>query len=126
MKLRCIPLLQHHYESASTPLPLFAFGFAAYLQFMKVTQKRDGKYFGERDGSPYEIVDDSAEYFYKKEQEGDKEDITTSIMKDVSFWGIDLTLLPHFADAVLENQKSIQQNGLKKTIETIQLKKEMV
>jgi tagaturonate reductase len=126
MKLRCIPLLQNHFENANTPLPLFAFGFAAYLQFMKVTEKRDNKYFGEREGNPYEIVDDSAEYFYKKEQEEDKEAITLSILKDVSFWGSDLTLLPHFADAVLENQKSIQQNGLKKTIETLQLKKEMV
>jgi len=126
LKLRCIPLLQRHYEQQDHAPTLMALGFAAYLEFMKPVSEKGGKFYGEKDGVPYEVVDDKAEYFYKKGQSLIGTALSMEILKDASLWGIDLTLLPHFAEAVLQHQKEMQQSGMVKTLETIQLKKEMV
>lgn len=120
MRLRCLPLLIRHYENVGTPPPLFAMGFAAYLQFMKPVKKVDGKYYGERDGESYEIVDDQAEAFYKRWQSMRPEEVVEDTMKDVAFWSEDLTRLPDFYKAVLEKQKQIQEKGILKTLASIQ------
>jgi tagaturonate reductase len=126
MKLRCIQLLQRHYQTEKKAPKLIAFGFAAYLEFMKPVTEKEGKYFGERAGEQYEIVDDKADYFYKMGQDLQGDERAIAVMKDAYLWGIDLTLLPHFADAVLECRKQIEEAGALKTLESIQLKKEMV
>ena len=126
MKLRFLPLLQRHYETNHQPPEAFALGFAAYLQFMKPVEKKGTKYFGKRGNEEYEIVDDSAEYFYNKQTTLKEEAITTVVMKDAAFWGIDLSSLPGFSKAVLEKQKQIQKIGLMGTIESIQSKKVLV
>ena len=48
MKLRNIPILVRYYELYDVAPKNFAFGFAAYILFMKAVKKESEKYYGER------------------------------------------------------------------------------
>jgi hypothetical protein len=48
------------------------------------------------------------------------------VLKDAAFWGKDLFLLNGFADSVYTKLKMIMENGVKQTIESVQLNKEVV
>lgn len=97
MKMRCIPLLLQHYKTHTTPPALFAFGFAAYLWFMK--------------GEGYEIQDDQAAVFAKRWQTLALEELVLQTLADKGFWETDLTVLPGFHTAVLAHLQAIMQDG---------------
>lgn len=104
MKMRNIPTLLNHYTKSEVAPPLFAKGFAAFLKFMKPTALKDGVYYGERNGQAYPIRCDSAAYFHEKwNQASSAQDLAQTVMSDVELWGTDLTQLPGFAAAVIEN-----------------------
>jgi tagaturonate reductase len=126
MKMRCIPLLQKHYEKDSIPPEAFALGFAAYLQFMKPVVKKGEKYYGEWAGKEYEIQDDRAEIFYKRWQTMNEAEVLEEVLKEVAFWGIDLTLLPGFVQSVCDKRIQIQQQGVMAAIESMDSKKVLV
>lgn len=46
-------------------------------------------------------------------------------LKDTAFWGEDLTLLNRFEDAVINKLNLIIENGVKHTIQSVQLNKEV-
>jgi tagaturonate reductase len=66
MKMRNIPTLLKHYEKTDKVPVLFAKGFAAFLTFMKPVVHKDGAFYGDRNGQPYSIRCDSADYFDEK------------------------------------------------------------
>jgi tagaturonate reductase len=84
MKMRVIPVLQHHYHRFEEVPALMALGFAAYLLFM-------------RDGN---VTDDHAAYFKEKWQRLEPAVLVQTVLKDTVLWGRDLTALPGFAHAV--------------------------
>ncbi len=101
MKLRNVPTLLNHYRKFETVPPLIAKGFGAFLRFMKPVAQIDGKFFGERNGEKYPIRCDSASYFEQKWKEASSTDeLALSVLGDENLWGINLTTLPGFADAV--------------------------
>lgn len=99
MKMRCIPLLLQHYKTSNTAPPLFAFGFAAYLWFMK--------------GEGHEVTDEQAGVFSKRWQMLRPEEVVLHTMTDKAFWETDLTLLPGFYSAVAADLQTIMQEGAK-------------
>lgn len=109
MKMRCIPLLLQHYKTAATPPPLFAFGFAAYLWFMK--------------GEGHEVTDEQAGVFSKRWQTLSPEELVLHTMTDKAFWETDLTLLPGFYSAVITHLQTIMQEGAKAALQkhTVQI-----
>ena len=110
MKMRNIPTLLNHYRKTGEVPVLFAKGFAAYLQFMKVVNEKDGVFYGERNRQPYPVKCDSAEYFYSLwKNSSSPEDLADKALSDQSLWGADLTQLKGFADAVKENLAAFQQ-----------------
>jgi tagaturonate reductase len=122
MRMRNVPLLQRHYElSSETPLHMVT-GFAAYLQYMKITRKDGNKYFGQREGAEYEIKDDSAEYFYNAWQNKTADQVAAAVMADVTLWETDLTKLPGFLSAVQQQLHAFAQNGVFKTVQQLQEK----
>ena len=115
--MRCIPLLMQHYKQSDTAPALFTFGFAAYLCFMKVVQQKGKEYFGEANGEEYLIEDPSANKFYHFWKNNNVEEVVNEVLSDTSIWGDDLSQLPGFAKSVISNLKSIEENGMKTTLE---------
>lgn len=124
MKLRCIPLLIEHYETHQHAPKLFALGFAAYIYFMKPVKVNNGKYFGERNGVPYQIQDDSAEVFMIRWQKSKPEEVVKAVVNDHGFWGATLSEFPGFQEAVSKNLNLLVRSGTKKAMDIIQSKKE--
>ncbi len=88
------------------PPEIMCAGFAAYLLFTRPVQVKDGKYFGEHNGTYYPINDDAAEYFmhaWAKVNLGEDDDIN-HFVREVLFqsglWDQELTEINGFADAV--------------------------
>ena len=125
MKMRCLPVLLTHYKNNDSPPELFSLGFAAYLYFMKVTKEGNG-YYGERNGEKYPVQDDAAETFMQRWKSGDPKIVVSETLKDISFWGEDLTLISGFEEAVLHKLSMIIKNGVKQTIESVQSSKEVI
>jgi tagaturonate reductase len=123
MKMRCIPLLLRHYEKTETVPELITLGFAAYLFFTKPTMKKGDQYFGETNGQSYLIQDEQAETFYKRWTGLTTSALVHDTLSDVGFWGIDLTALPGFKQALIDKLNLIMASGIKEAIETTQSKK---
>jgi tagaturonate reductase len=116
MKMRNIPLIQNYYSLYNTVPMYMATGFAAYVLYMKVVKIENNKYYGQKNGEYYEIVDDSADYFYKMWKNEDISKMLYAIMQDKGLWEIDLTALPNFYNVVNMQLQSMIQNGVSKTI----------
>ncbi|SDH58310.1 tagaturonate reductase [Chitinophaga filiformis] len=95
MKMRVIPVLQHHYQRYEEVPALMALGFAAYLLFM-------------RDGN---VTDDHAAYFKEKWQRLEPAVLVQTVLKDTTLWGTDLTTLTGFAHAVTVMLGALQTEG---------------
>jgi tagaturonate reductase len=108
MKIRILPLLSNYFALYGKTPNHMAFGFAAYLLFMKATRHDNGQYYGSLNGTDYVINDDSAAYFYLKQ----KDNYVIAVLTDVDFWKLDLTLMPGFIDSVNEAYQTIVANGL--------------
>jgi len=123
MGMRCIPLLINHYKKNDSVPSLFAFGFAAYLYFMKPVKKSGSEFFGAINGDDYLIEGPSAASFYDFWKKGSIEGTVNEVLKDISIWGYDLSSLNGFQKAVTENLNSIINKGMKASLETYYSKK---
>lgn len=123
MKMRCLPVLLKHYEKNETPPELFAFGFAAYLFFMKPVSKKDDKFYGALNGHPYLIQDDQAEKFFRRWTGLSTAALVQDVLCDTGFWEEDLHALPGFEHAVIDKLNLIMEHGMKEAVETILSKK---
>ena len=123
MKMRNVPLLQRHYELNDSPPLHMATGFAGFLLFMRATKKEGNKYFSERNGTAYEIKDDSAEYFYNTWKNKSSNDLAKEVMQDEELWGIDLTAFPGFLLAVQEQLNDMMSKGVLEIIAQLEKKK---
>ncbi|GEO03842.1 altronate oxidoreductase [Adhaeribacter aerolatus] len=120
LKMRLIPVLLRYYETASQAPENIAFGFAAYLLFMRATENRSGKYFGTLNNEPYLINDESAEYFYGVWQRLEGEELVDEVLRNQELWGTDLTALPGFAAAVKKQMESIKNAGISEGLKKLE------
>lgn len=111
MKIRILPLLINHYKLFNNIPEYIAFGFAAYLTFLKIDRKEEGKFYGTYQGNSYQITDDSAEYFHNK-SELDGAIYVKTILSDVDFWKTDFNLLEGFIGAVINSYDAIASDGI--------------
>lgn len=111
MKIRILPLLLNHYKLFNHVPEHMAFGFAAYLTFMKVDRKKGGDFYGAYNGIDYLIIDDSAEYFFNQAHFIGA-NYVTAVLGDVDFWKTDLNLLEGFTKAVVDSYNAIAKDGM--------------
>ena len=119
MKGRVVPILNKQYELDGAISDSFSFAFASYLYFMKATQVKDGKYYGEFENQPYLINDDYAEYFYKLWNKNDAANLVNTVLSDTELWDMDLLSFAGFEMAVLENLIRIQETGVFNTLKNL-------
>ncbi|PWV51708.1 tagaturonate reductase [Chitinophaga sp. S165] len=103
MKMRVIPVLQHHYHRFEEVPAFMALGFAAYLLFM-------------REGN---VTDDYAAYFKDKWQRLEPAVLVQTVLKDTALWGTDLTALTGFAHAVTVMLKALLNEGANSLIRRV-------
>jgi tagaturonate reductase len=123
IKMRVLPLLLKHYERNNTVPESFAFGFAAFLRFMKVTADGGSNYTGNVNGNNYTVTDSNAAIFAKAWSNNDPKIVVSQILKDNTLWGTDLTHLKGFKDTVTRKLESILELGTLPMLANIELKK---
>lgn len=122
IKMRVLPLLLNHYKQSTSVPELIAFGFAAFIRFMKVTKTEDGKYVGNIDHAEYQVTDSQAEYFYNAWTNVDTRQVVENVLQDKALWETDLTALNGFADAVVAQLDAINSNGALSVLENLESK----
>lgn len=118
MKIRVLPVLLNYYKLNGKVPAHIAFGFAAFLLFMKASRKDGNQYFGTYNGQEYVITDDEAAYFYDKAVNNEAEYVDL-ILADSTMWTADLTALDGFNAAVKENYNNILKNGMANALASI-------
>ncbi|HMI03102.1 MAG TPA: tagaturonate reductase [Pedobacter sp.] len=112
IKIRILPVLVQYYKIYNKVPQHIAFGFAAFLLFMRTNRKEGEKYFGDFKGREYPITDDQAAYFYEKSKL-DTSVYVKSVLTDENLWGTDLSALTGFIETVEGNYNYISMNGVK-------------
>jgi len=123
LKMRCLPVLNRHYQKNESAPECFSLGFAAFILFMKPVKVSDGKYYGELYGENYLIQDEMAPRFFSKWKELGDADLVKNILQDTELWGIDLSVFPGFYQSVLEKFTRIRDHGIRDAIESLSNKK---
>lgn len=111
MRMRNIPLLLRHYERNETVPVHMAQGFAAYLLFMNCSKGNDGSFYGKAAGKEYKLQDDKAGYFAEKWAALETPGLVKTVLADRELWGVDLSVLPGFAQSVTDHIEFIKQEG---------------
>jgi len=100
MKMRTIAAIQKHYERNNSVPEAMAFGFAAFLLFMKSSKGTDGKYYGKAHGAEYLIQDDNAPHYAQLWETYEPAALVRNVLQDTEAWDTDLSRLPGFEAAV--------------------------
>ncbi|MGN6267400.1 MAG: tagaturonate reductase [Ginsengibacter sp.] len=125
MKTRCIPLLLNYYKIYNSVPTLFAFGFSAYLFFMKATKRKGNEFFGEYNNKDYLIDDEMASYYYDLWQTNSPGTVVRQVFENINLWDADLILLPGFENVVTDYLILICENGIAYTMQNL-LSKEVI
>lgn len=112
MKMRVLPVLLQHYKNLQTVPARIAFGFAAWIVFMRVKGQNDGEYFGEWRGVRYPVKDDQAPYFFSTWARAGDEGLVQAVLRHEPFWGTNLAALPGFEITVEKNLQAILRAGI--------------
>ncbi len=123
MRLRCVPLLIHHYQLTNAVPEAFALGFAGYIYFMKAVAAKEGKWFGTLNGVDYYIQDELAEVFHQRWATLSINEVVAAVTNDVAFWGTDLNAFPSFTESVTNYLHKLINKGLPETLENLIIKK---
>ncbi len=119
MKIRILPVLRNYYQINQQVPSYIAFGFAAFLFFMK-SEEENGKYFGHIGEFKYQINDDSAAYFSEKlGAAADESAYLNSILADADFWEIDFDTLPGYKEAVVQYYNNIREQGIAEALTSL-------
>lgn len=117
MRMRNVPVIQQYASLYPEAPARMAIGFAAYILFMRAVKEEAGHYYGMRDGNYYRINDDQAPYFYDLwEQSVSTDRLVTEVLANQTLWGVDLSALADFRDAVSANLSMMLNEGIRKTM----------
>ena len=119
MAQRTIPLLLHYCKLYNAVPPCFATGFAAYLLFTRPIKKEGTAYWGDWNGALYPVNDDAAAYYFELWSNNSGDEIVSSILRNETLWGSDLTKLNGFEAAVKEKMHQLQTAGVPQTLSTL-------
>jgi len=125
MKTRCIPLLLNYYKTYNSVPKLFAFGFSAYLYFMKATKQTGNEFFGKFNNEYYLIDDEMAAFYYDLWQSNSVSKIVREVLENVTLWGEDLILISGFENEVTNYLNLICENGIPYVLENFLLREVM-
>lgn len=103
--------------------PAMTFGFAAYLYFLHPLYEKEGKWYGELNGEPYEIKDAKAAYWAKAWKEADlstAENATHWVskqMKNAENWPSQMVAIKDFDEKVGMHLYRFEAHGVASHLE---------
>lgn len=115
LQLRVVPVLLCYYERLQAIPGHIAFGFAAYLRFMKC-KRVDTAYVGAIGDKKYQIDDQYAEYYSGLWYAHTSEELVSIALSNIELWGSDLCQLPGFALSVNTYLLKIENVGFDNAI----------
>jgi tagaturonate reductase len=101
----------NHYKQNNSAPEYTALGFAAFIRFMQVKGGTQGQYTGTANNEIYKVTDNQAQYFSKVWENADINTAIQNVLKNKELWDADLSILPGFKDAVIEQFNRISANG---------------
>ncbi len=120
LRHRAVPtLLDHYARYPDGPTPeRIALGFAAWLRFMRGASQSKGIVYGELKDQLYPIHDDHAERFFDWWPTDDKmiPDFVEDVLSSDDLWGMRLSDLPGFANAVTIYLRMILSHGIESAL----------
>ena len=125
MRARTVPTSLRDCEKSKKTPPGIAFGFAAYLLAMRSVAKQQGKFYGRRGEEDYLIEDDQAGYFHElwskvaSSHPATVQNFVKTVCADKKLWGVALTDLPGFTEAVSTNLSTLLQEGIEAPLSRI-------
>jgi tagaturonate reductase len=104
MRVRIVPTITEYAAQFGTTPPSVAFGFAAWLLFMRT--------------EPSQRPDAHAEHVrtYWREYTA-AQPLARAVARDAGLWGTDLTSVPGFAEAVAESLEAMMRDGVKEALD---------
>lgn len=118
LNMRVVPVLLCYYKNFNRVPKNIAFGFAAYLRFMR-SEEIDGTFFGHCDNRRYKIEDKWAAYYSDQWAHHNSDEVVSNVLANYDIWGADLSLLPGFVEAVRGYLRNIERDGIKNAVEKI-------
>ncbi|WP_316788593.1 tagaturonate reductase [Pedobacter frigoris] len=118
VKIRILPVLFQYYTQTNKVPKHIAFGFAAFLVFMRTAEKSGNQYYGNYKGEVYPINDDQAAYFSDKSKLDDSKYVS-SILADKTLWEADLASIDNFIETVEEYYNGILKYDIKQALLSI-------
>ena len=115
--MRNVPTILRYYDSLGMVPEHMAFGFAAYLLFLRVVKTEEGRFYGQRNGVDYLIQDDQAAYFYTMWQNFSTRALVSAVLKNEDLWGTDLSQLNGFEEKVAFHLEAMKDRGVSRTLE---------
>lgn len=113
MRVRVVPMIERNIMRSGTVPQSLAFGFAAYLQFMQ------GRFQASRreQGLPVPADDQGTKLqshwaSMPDDPQAPTGELVWSVFRDTSLWGLDLTTLPGFTEAVADHLWRIRAQGM--------------
>lgn len=125
MRARNVPTILRYYQKMKKTPRLIAFGFAAYLLFMRGTEKQNGKFYGKRGEELYPINDEQAEYFFERWRHVNAaelatiEDFVKTVCGNENLWGASLAALAGFVETVSTELQQLLQRGVEETLRKV-------
>lgn len=113
-KSRLLPTFEDSVAANGVPPKLIVFSFAALLAFYSSHEKRENLLFGKRNGEFYEIHDNANILdFFAKNSFKPVNEYVNATMRNVAFWGKDLTQFHHFESMVCDDLTEMRARGMK-------------
>jgi tagaturonate reductase len=109
MMMRNIPTLLEWYQRNPNKVPKsMALGFASYVYFMRSDKLNTGAFTRNSYGKQISIEDQHAAVLYNHWLATSCEEAINRILSDKSLWNTDLTKLPGFEEAVMDNIRKLR------------------
>lgn len=111
LKMRVVPVILCYYERFQKVPEYIAFGFAAYLRFLK-GKKVETAYIGTIANKQYQIEDQYAEYYSGLWSEYSTNELVPIVLSNTELWDSDLTQVPGFAQSISYHLQKIETVGI--------------
>ena len=79
---------------------------------MKTKPAGDNTYVGSVNGKTYTVNDSQAAYFSKVWEANDVNKVVENVLSNRELWDTDLSVLPGFKEAVINNLNKIEAQGI--------------
>lgn len=119
IEMRVVSLLQEYYRKNGAVPKYMAAGLAAYIRFMKPADgqaERDGRHYGEFNGTRYLLQDQQAGVF---EQLYKEKPLAGSVLGRTDFWGTDLREIKGLEEAVAASLDVLNRHGARYLIRQV-------